>query len=105
MDSSSQLIARMRNARVVVVGDLIADQFISGQVSRVSREAPVLILQYDRTTIVPGGAGNAAANAAALATTSGSTETATLVFAALCRSPLTLKAQWLNASTLASSTG
>lgn len=66
MDSSSQLIARMRNARVVVVGDLIADQFISGQVSRVSREAPVLILQYDRTTIVPGGAGNAAANAAAL---------------------------------------
>jgi len=57
---------RMRNARVVVVGDLIADQFISGQVSRVSREAPVLILQYSNTTIVPGGAGNAAANVAAL---------------------------------------
>lgn len=66
MDSSSRLIARMRNARVVVVGDLIADQFISGQVSRVSREAPVLILQYNDTTIVPGGAGNAAANVAAL---------------------------------------
>lgn len=66
MDSSSRLIQRMRNARVVVVGDLIADQFISGQVSRVSREAPVLILQYSDTTIVPGGAGNAAANVAAL---------------------------------------
>lgn len=66
MDTSSRLIARMRNARVVVVGDLIADQFISGQVSRVSREAPVLILQYHDTTIVPGGAGNAAANVAAL---------------------------------------
>ena len=48
------------------VGDLIADQFISGRVERVSREAPVLILQYDNTTIVPGGAGNAAANVAAL---------------------------------------
>lgn len=70
MDSSSRLIAtlipKMRNARVVVVGDLIADQFISGRVERVSREAPVLILQYDSTTIVPGGAGNAAANVAAL---------------------------------------
>ena len=66
MDTSSRLIARMRNARVVVVGDLIADQFISGRVSRVSREAPVLILQYNDTTIVPGGAGNAAANVAAL---------------------------------------
>ncbi len=70
MDTASPvtagLIAKMRNARVVVVGDLIADQFISGRVSRVSREAPVLILQYDDTTIVPGGAGNAAANVAAL---------------------------------------
>jgi rfaE bifunctional protein kinase chain/domain len=56
----------MRRARVVVVGDLIADQFISGSMSRMSREAPVLILKYDNTTIVPGGAGNAAANAAAL---------------------------------------
>ena len=63
---SASLIAKMRNARVVVVGDLIADQFISGRVERVSREAPVLILQYNSTTIVPGGAGNAAANVAAL---------------------------------------
>ena len=63
---SSKLIARLRHAKVVVVGDLIADQFILGRVERVSREAPVLILQYDRTTIVPGGAGNAAANVAAL---------------------------------------
>jgi D-glycero-beta-D-manno-heptose-7-phosphate kinase len=66
VDTSSRLIARMKDARVVVVGDLIADQFISGRVSRVSREAPVLILQYSDTTIVPGGAGNAAANVAAL---------------------------------------
>jgi rfaE bifunctional protein kinase chain/domain len=66
VDRASVLIAGMRRARIVVVGDLIADQFISGRVSRMSREAPVLILKYDNTTIVPGGAGNAAANAAAL---------------------------------------
>ena len=52
--------------RVAVIGDLIADEFIYGRVARVSREAPVLILQYDSTQIVPGGAGNAANNVAAL---------------------------------------
>jgi rfaE bifunctional protein kinase chain/domain len=54
------------NRRVLVVGDIIADQFIYGEVARVSREAPVLILKYDATEIVPGGAGNAANNIAAL---------------------------------------
>jgi rfaE bifunctional protein kinase chain/domain len=52
--------------RVTVVGDLVADEVIYGQLNRVSREAPVLILGYDSTEIVPGGAGNAASNAAAL---------------------------------------
>ena len=51
---------------MVVAGDLVADEFIYGQIDRVSREAPVLILKYDSTEIVPGGAGNAANNAAAL---------------------------------------
>ncbi|OFW07469.1 MAG: hypothetical protein A3I61_19685 [Acidobacteria bacterium RIFCSPLOWO2_02_FULL_68_18] len=52
--------------RVVVLGDLVADEFVYGRVARVSREAPVLILEYDSTEIVPGGAGNAANNVAAL---------------------------------------
>jgi D-glycero-beta-D-manno-heptose-7-phosphate kinase len=52
--------------RVLVVGDLIADEFIYGHVERISREAPVLILKYDATEIVAGGAGNAANNVAAL---------------------------------------
>ena len=52
--------------RVAVFGDLLADEFIYGQIARVSREAPVLILNYDSTEIVPGGAGNAAKNVAAL---------------------------------------
>lgn len=51
---------------VLVVGDLIADEFIYGEVARVSREAPVLILKYDATQVIPGGAGNAAHNVAAL---------------------------------------
>jgi rfaE bifunctional protein kinase chain/domain len=61
-----ELVDRFPTRRVAVVGDLIADEFIYGRVERVSREAPVLILRYDTTIVVPGGAGNAANNAAAL---------------------------------------
>ena len=61
-----KLIRGFRSVRLVVVGDLVADEFIYGRIDRVSREAPVLILKYDSTEIVPGGAGNAAANAAML---------------------------------------
>jgi rfaE bifunctional protein kinase chain/domain len=60
------LIDAFDGRKVAVVGDLIADEFIYGRVARVSREAPVLILNYDATEIVPGGAGNAARNVAAL---------------------------------------
>jgi D-glycero-beta-D-manno-heptose-7-phosphate kinase len=61
-----RLIDDFAGTRVAVFGDLIADEFIYGQISRVSREAPVLILEYDTTEILPGGAGNAANNVAAL---------------------------------------
>ncbi len=61
-----ELIDAFPARRVAVVGDLIADEFIYGRVARLSREAPVLILQYDSTEILPGGAGNAAKNVAAL---------------------------------------
>jgi len=60
------LVDEFAGIRVTVFGDLIGDEFIYGEVSRVSREAPVLILEYDSTEIVPGGAGNAANNVAAL---------------------------------------
>ena len=61
-----RLIAAGRGKRIVVFGDLIADEFVYGRIARVSREAPVLILEYDATEIVPGGAGNAATNVASL---------------------------------------
>src|SRR5688500_820560 len=65
-DSLLSLIAAFRRKRIVVFGDLIADEFVYGRIARVSREAPVLILEYDATEIVPGGAGNAANNVASL---------------------------------------
>jgi D-glycero-beta-D-manno-heptose-7-phosphate kinase len=52
--------------RVLVVGDLLADQFLFGEISRVSREAPVLILRHERTETVPGGAANCVMNLASL---------------------------------------
>ncbi len=65
-DRLLDLVAACRDRRVVVLGDLIADEYVYGRVARVSREAPVLILEYDATEIVPGGAGNAANNVASL---------------------------------------
>lgn len=61
-----QIVDGFSRVRVAIAGDLIVDEFIYGEIARVSREAPVLILNYDSTEIVPGGAGNAANNVAAL---------------------------------------
>ena len=68
MDSADvlALIDALPGRRVAVIGDAIADEFVYGRVARVSREAPVLILEYDSTQVVPGGAGNAANNIAAM---------------------------------------
>jgi len=54
------------NKTVVIVGDLVADQFLNGTISRVSREAPVFILRHEMTNTVPGAAANAAVNVASL---------------------------------------
>lgn len=68
MDSSQllALIAALRGRTIAVIGDVVADEFVYGRVARVSREAPVLILEYDSTEILAGAAGNAANNVAAL---------------------------------------
>ncbi|MBI6546391.1 MAG: bifunctional hydroxymethylpyrimidine kinase/phosphomethylpyrimidine kinase [Cyanobacteria bacterium NC_groundwater_1444_Ag_S-0.65um_54_12] len=60
------LLSRMNGARILVLGDLIADEFLLGEVERISREAPVLILRHCATNLMPGGAANAAANITAL---------------------------------------
>jgi D-glycero-beta-D-manno-heptose-7-phosphate kinase len=52
--------------RILVVGDLVADHYIYGQTDRVSREAPVLIVRYERDEVKLGGGANAAANVRSL---------------------------------------
>jgi D-glycero-beta-D-manno-heptose-7-phosphate kinase len=61
-----QLIDRFKGKRVVVFGDLVADVFVYGEISRISREAPVLVLNHRETQIVPGGGANAIHNLWAL---------------------------------------
>jgi len=60
------LLDRFARAEVVVVGDFVADEYVIGETERISREAPVLIVRYERTEIRAGCAGNAALNLAAL---------------------------------------
>lgn len=59
-------LGRFADQRIVIVGDAIADRFLHGSISRVSREAPVFILQHQRTETSPGGAANCAMNVVAL---------------------------------------
>jgi len=60
------LIDAFSRQTIVVFGDLVADEFVFGEISRVSREAPVLILRHRETQLVPGGGANAANNLADL---------------------------------------
>ena len=52
--------------KIIILGDVVADQFLNGTISRVSREAPVFILRHDVTNTLPGAAANAAVNIASL---------------------------------------
>jgi rfaE bifunctional protein kinase chain/domain len=61
-----RLIESFSKVTVTVVGDLVADEFVYGEIARVSREAPVLILTHRERLLVPGGAGNAIYNLADL---------------------------------------
>lgn len=62
-----RLLAAASRARVLVVGDLMLDQFIWGRVARISPEAPVPILEFERESFMPGGAANVARNLAGFA--------------------------------------
>lgn len=57
-----EILNQFPTRRVVVIGDLIADEFLYGRIARVSREAPVLVLEYRNLVRLPGGAANAANN-------------------------------------------
>lgn len=57
-----ELIDAFKSRRILVLADLVADEFLYGRIDRVSREAPVLILQYDSTDLRLGGGANAVHN-------------------------------------------
>ncbi len=69
VDPLVKIIDEFPKLTVTVLGDLIADEFVFGEITRVSREAPVLILRHRERTVVPGGAGNAIYNLADLGVT------------------------------------
>jgi rfaE bifunctional protein kinase chain/domain len=64
-----RIVESFSNVSVLVMADLIADEFISGEIARVSREAPVLILKHRDRVLIPGGGANAIMNLAALGVT------------------------------------
>jgi len=61
-----KIVESFPKVTVAVIGDLVADEFVFGEISRVSREAPVLILKHRDRTVVPGGGANAINNLADL---------------------------------------
>src|SRR5262249_50591864 len=61
-----EMVRRFAGQEIVVVGDALADKFVHGSISRVSREAPVFILRHQQTETLPGGAANCAMNLVAL---------------------------------------
>src|SRR5258706_2867124 len=61
----AECVEKFSSKTVVLLGDFVADEFQFGDISRVSREAPVLILRHRETQVVPGGGANAANNLAA----------------------------------------
>lgn len=62
----AECVEKFSGKTIVLLGDFVADEFRYGDISRVSREAPVLILKHRQTQVVPGGGANAANNLASL---------------------------------------
>src|ERR1700736_2382494 len=62
----AEYVEQFSEKTVTLLGDFVADEFQFGEISRVSREAPVLILRHCETHLVPGGGANAANNLVAL---------------------------------------
>jgi rfaE bifunctional protein kinase chain/domain len=61
-----QILEASRNLRILVLGDLMLDQFVWGSVRRISPEAPVPVVEFERESFMPGGAANVARNLTAL---------------------------------------
>ena len=66
MQKLEEMANKFRGKRILVVGDIIADVYLNGRIARVSREAPVLVLEEIGKKVVAGGAANVVANLAEL---------------------------------------
>ena len=66
LSRATALLERARSVRVLVVGDVMLDQFIWGRVNRISPEAPVPVVEFERESFMPGGAANVGRNLTAL---------------------------------------
>jgi rfaE bifunctional protein kinase chain/domain len=60
------LLPRLRGRRIVVVGDVFLDEYVVGRATRLSREAPIPVLEFERRFYLPGGAANPSSNVVAL---------------------------------------
>jgi len=60
------LLPRLRERRIVVVGDVFLDEYVVGRATRLSREAPIPVLEFERRFCLPGGAANPSSNIVAL---------------------------------------
>lgn len=61
-----EIIENWQRKKIMVIGDIIADVYLEGRISRISREAPVLVLEHMDEKVIPGGAANAIYNAGTL---------------------------------------
>ena len=60
------LVGQLKGQRILVIGDMVADIYLDGRISRISREAPVLVLEQVGERIVAGGAANVVNNVSTL---------------------------------------
>src|SRR5262249_25574631 len=65
---ANKILSAAKRRRILVVGDVMLDQFIWGKVARISPEAPVPVVDFERESFMPGGAANVARNLTALKT-------------------------------------
>lgn len=65
-DELAALVPRLAGLRILVIGDVILDEYLIGSATRLSREAPIPVLEFEERLLIPGGAANPAANIVAL---------------------------------------
>ena len=65
-DDLVEIVEQIQRQCILVIGDMVADVYLDGRISRISREAPVLVLEQEKENFVPGGAANVVHNVATL---------------------------------------